>query len=412
VSDGGAPRTDPEAPLVLLGVSGSVAAYRAAELVRGLGRAGLRVQVVLTRAAEAFVGPDLFAALSRRPVLRDDEATRGDYPHLEASREAAVLCVAPCTANTLAELAHGLAGSVLAQSALACTAPLVLAPAMNVRMWQHPATQANVALLRARGAHVVGPDEGALAEGEWGAGRMSEPAVIQAAIEDLIAPRRAPPVRGQSRLAGRTVLVTAGGTREPLDGVRFLGNRSSGRMGAALAEEAAGRGADVVTVLANGTVRPGAGEVVEVETTEQLEREVLARGGADVVLMAAAVADFRPVERDAGKRSREGGWRLELEPTTDIAAALGRARRPGQVLVGFAAEVGADGRARAREKLERKGLDLIVLNDVARADIGFDVAENEVELITPGAVDAVPKASKRLVARAILDRVETLLGGA
>ena len=266
---------------------------------------------------------------------------------------------------------------MLTQSALAAAGPLVVAPAMNVRMWHHPATQANVEALRRRGATIVGPAEGELAEGEWGMGRMSEPPEIHAAIRGVLDRRTA-----DGPLAGRRVLVTAGGTREPLDSVRFLGNRSSGRMGAALADEAAARGARVTTLLANARVRPAAGEVVDVETTAELERETLARAAdADLILMAAAVADYRPVQQAEGKRPRSGSWTLELEPTADIAAALGAARRDGQVLVGFAAEMGGDAVGRAREKLARKGMDVIVLNDVSRADIGFDAADNEVALV-------------------------------
>jgi phosphopantothenoylcysteine decarboxylase/phosphopantothenate--cysteine ligase len=271
-----------------------------------------------------------------------------------------------------------------------------------VRMWDHPATQANVARLRERGVRFVGPAEGALAEGEQGMGRMAEPAEVTAAIEALLAGPAGP-------LAGRRVLVTAGGTREPLDGVRFLGNRSSGRMGAALAAEASARGAEVVTLLANTKVRPEAGVVVEVETTEELEREALARADwADVVLMAAAVADYRPARIQSGKRERGGTWSLELEPTADVLAALAARRRPGQVLVGFAAENGAEVE-RAEAKRVRKGVDLIVLNDVSRADIGFDADHNEVALVGADGVVQVPRAPKRAIAVAVLDRVEQLL---
>ena len=256
------------------------------------------MQVALTAEAERFVGPETFSALSRRPVLRDAPALDGSYPHLDASRIAPLVCIAPCTANTLAKLASGLADNVVTQSALAAAGPLVVAPAMNVRMWEHPATRANVATLAERGVVLVGPEEGALAEGEWGMGRMSEPAAIAAAITALLQPR--------GPLTGRRVLVTSGGTREPLDPVRFLGNRSSGRMGAALADEAARRGADVVAVVANAQVLPSLGQVVGVETTAELEREAMAQAAtADVVLMAAAVADYRPAGAlDAQARAR------------------------------------------------------------------------------------------------------------
>jgi phosphopantothenoylcysteine decarboxylase / phosphopantothenate---cysteine ligase len=390
-------------PPILLGVTGGVAAYRACELARLLVKAGFGVQVAVTREAERFVGPETFSALSRRPVLRDEPALDGTYPHLDASRLAPLVCIAPCTANTLAKLAHGLADNVVTQSALAAAGPLVVAPAMNVRMWEHPATRANVATLAERGVVLVGPVEGALAEGEWGMGRMAEPPAIAEAIRSLLQPR--------GTLTGRRILVTSGGTREPLDPVRFLGNRSSGRMGAALADEAARRGGDVVALVANAQVRPSLAEVIDVETTAELEREVLARAAsADVVLMAAAVADYRPVSTLGEKQGREGTWSLELEATSDILAAIGAARRPGQVLVGFAAETAGDGVERARAKLARKGLDLVVLNDVSRADIGFDSLDNEVVLVSRDGEDPVAKADKGAIAASILDRVERLLG--
>ena len=388
-------------PLVLLGVTGGVAAYKSCEVVRLLVTADRDVCVALTPHARRFVGAELFSALSRRPVLLDDPVIDGSYPHLDAARDAAVLAIAPCTANTLAKLALGLADNVVCQSSLATSAPLLIAPAMNVRMWEHPATQAHLATLRERGASIVGPASGLLAEGEVGAGRMSEPGEIVAAIERLLAPR--------GSLAGRRVLVTAGGTREPLDAVRFLGNRSSGRMGVALADLARERGAEVCTVLANALVEPVGGEVVRVETTAQLERETLERAPrAEIVLMAAAVADFRPREQIDGKRRRGDGLVLELEPTGDILAQLGAVRRPGQVLVGFAAEAGLD-LENARAKRERKQVDLIVLNDISRADIGFDVDHNEVAIVAADDVTTVERASKRIVAGAILDRVELLL---
>jgi phosphopantothenoylcysteine decarboxylase/phosphopantothenate--cysteine ligase len=387
---------------VLLGVTGGIAAYRAAELCRLFVKDGLRVRVVMTPAAERFVGATTFAGLSREAVLTDAPMPGGPiYPHLDAARAARVMVVAPCSANTLAKLAHGIADNVLTESALALAGRLVVAPAMNVRMWEHAATQAAVDLLRFRGAVIVGPDDGELAEGETGAGRLAAPAAIHAAVTELLRPA--------GPLTGRRVLVTAGGTREPLDPVRFLGNRSSGRMGVALADVARLRGAEVTTLLCNAAVRPAGGMVVETPTAADLEREALARAAdADVVLMAAAVADYRPAEPGAAKRAREGDWSLDLVPTPDILAAIGAARRPGQVLVGFAAETG-DGLERARAKRERKGVDLIVLNDVGRADIGFEVAENEVVLVGPNGAEHLAKASKASIAAAILDRIETLL---
>jgi phosphopantothenoylcysteine decarboxylase/phosphopantothenate--cysteine ligase len=389
-------------PLVLVGVTGGVAAYKTCEVVRRLVESGRDVRCALTPDAARFIGPELLAALTRKPVLDDRPVLDGTYPHLDAARDAAVVCIAPCTANTLAKLAWGLADNVVTQSALSTPAPLLVAPAMNVRMWNHPATQANAERLRERGVAFVGPADGALAEGEHGLGRMAEPLAIVAAIEVLLR-------RASGTLAGRRVLVTAGGTREPLDGVRFLGNRSSGRMGAALAAEASARGAEVVTLLANGSVRPESGVVVEVETTEELEREALLRAEwADVVLMAAAVADYRLAQQEDGKRERSGRWSLELEPTADVLAALATRRRPGQVLVGFAAEAGADVE-RAEAKRLRKGVDLIVLNDISRGDIGFDVEHNEVVLVGATGADHVARAPKRAIAGAVLDRVEELL---
>jgi phosphopantothenoylcysteine decarboxylase/phosphopantothenate--cysteine ligase len=391
-------------PDVLLGVTGGIAAYRAAELCRLLVKDGLAVQVVMTPAAERFVGSTTFAGLSRMPVLTDRPTAGGPiYPHLDAARAARVMVVAPCSANTLAKLAQGLADNVLTESALALAGRLVVAPAMNVRMWEHPATQAAAALLRARGAVLVGPEPGELAEGEVGMGRLAQPEAIHAAVAALLRP-------GGS-LAGRSVLVTAGGTREPLDPVRFLGNRSSGRMGVALADAALLRGAEVTTLLCNASVAPAGGTVVATPTAADLEREALARAArCDVVLMAAAVADYRPAEVGGAKRPRAGDWSLELVPNADILAAIAAARRPGQVLVGFAAETG-DGLERARAKRERKGVDLIVLNDVARADIGFEVDDNEVVLVGPDGAEHLAKAPKAVVAGAILDRVERLLDG-
>ena len=392
---------------VLLGVTGGIAAYRACELVRLLVRAGLRVQVALTPAAERFVGETTFAGLSRRPVLVDRAAPGPTiYPHLEAARAAAVTCVAPCSANTLAKLAHGLADNVVTESVLAAAGRLVVAPAMNARMWLHPATQANAETLRARGVTLVGPEHGELAEGELGPGRLAAPETIAAAVLGQLEPRRT------GSLAGRRVLVTAGGSREPLDPVRFLGNRSSGRMGVALADEALARGAEVVTLLAGSSVRPTGGTIVETPTAAELEREALRWAGeVDVVLMAAAVADYRPVHVAAEKRPRDGRWTLELEPTPDVLAAIARLRRPGQVLVGFAAETGP-AIERARRKRERKGVDLVVLNDVARSDVGFEVEHNEVVLVGPDGEEHVPRAPKRTVAATILDRVERLLEAA
>ncbi|MDQ4019111.1 MAG: bifunctional phosphopantothenoylcysteine decarboxylase/phosphopantothenate--cysteine ligase CoaBC [Actinomycetota bacterium] len=394
------PAGDPSGKTVLVGVTGSIAAYKACELVRLLVRARHEVVPLVTEEAERFVSAATFEALARR------ESPRDLYPHLAG---ADLLVVAPLSANTLAKLAHGLADNVLTQAALAFRGPVLVAPAMNVRMWEHPATQANVAILRERGVHFVGPEEGELAEGETGLGRMSEPEVIAARCAELLGPA----VRRNGELAGRRVLVTAGGTREPLDAVRFVGNRSSGRMGVALAREARRRGADVTLVAANLAVPPpGDVEVVEAPTAADLARETLARADADIVLMAAAVADYRPAERLDGKRPKDDRpWTVTLEPTADVLAELGRRRANGRVVVGFAADTGRAGLARAREKLQRKRLNLIVFNDVSRSDVGFDADENEVVLVSPEGETTVARRDKGEIAAAILDRVATLLRG-
>jgi phosphopantothenoylcysteine decarboxylase/phosphopantothenate--cysteine ligase len=381
---------------VLLGVSGGIAAYKACELCRLLVKEGHDVVPLVTPGAERFVTAETFRALARRPP--------GDDVYLHLTR-ADLLVVAPCTANTLAKLAHGLADNVLSEAALAHRGPVLVAPAMNPRMWSHPATRANAEALRARGVALVGPDEGETAEGELGVGRMAEPEEIFRAATELLSP-------SNSLLQGKTVLISAGGTREPLDAVRYVGNRSSGRMGVALAAEARRRGAEVTLLAANLAVPAPAGvELVETPTAADIEREALSRAAeADVVVMAAAVADYRPAEPLAAKRTKDTAtWALELEPTSDVLAALGEDRREGRLLVGFAAETGPEGLDRAREKLARKGADLFVLNDVSRTDIGFDTYENEVTLLTPTGERTVAKAPKDEIAAAILDEVERLI---
>jgi len=379
---------------VLLGVTGGIAAYKAAELMRLLVKAGHEVTPILTGEAETFVTAKTFEALARR------EAPKELYPHLA---QADLFVIAPLSANTLAKLAQGLADNVLTQTALAFEGPVLAAPAMNPRMWAHRATRENVAKLRERGVVLVGPDEGELAEGEWGVGRMSEPDEIFARAKAVLARR--------GQLAGKRVLVSAGGTREPLDGVRFLGNRSSGRMGVALAEEARLRGAEVTLVAANLSVPPpGKVELVAAPTAAELEREVLARADVDVVVMAAAVADYGPTEPSAAKRPKtREPWTLTLEPTGDVLAQLGAKRRQGQLLIGFAADQGDTGLARAREKLAAKNSDLIVFNDVSREDIGFDAAENEVVLVSAAGERRIQKAPKERIASEILDEVVKLV---
>ena len=382
---------------VLLGVTGGIAAYKACELCRLLVKEGHDVVPLVTPGAERFVTAETFRALARRPPADDV------YLHLT---RADLLVVAPCTANTLAKLAHGIADNLLTEAALAHRGPVLVAPAMNPRMWAHPATRANAETLQARGVILVGPDEGETAEGELGVGRMAEPDEIFAAATSLLS-------ASNSLLRGKTVLVSAGGTREPLDAVRFVGNRSSGRMGVALAAEARRRGAEVTLLAANLAVpAPQGVTLVETPTAAELEREALGRSaGVDIVIMAAAVADYRPSEELAAKRPKDTAvWTLELKPTTDVLSALGGHRRDGQLLVGFAAETGDGGLERARQKLLRKGAALLVLNDVSRLDIGFDVSDNEVTLLSASGERTVAKAPKEEIAAAVLDEVETLLG--
>ena len=385
---------------ILLGITGGIAAYKACELVRLLVKAGHDVLPLPTRGAERFVRAETFFALARKPVSTDP------YPHLT---RADLLVIAPLTANTLAKLAHGLADNVLTEAALAHQGPVLVAPAMNTRMWEHEATQANAATLRARGVELIGPEAGELAEGEVGLGRMTEPEEIARRVESLLG---ASVYQTQSPLSGASVLVSAGGTREPLDAVRFLGNRSSGRMGVALAAEARRRGANVTLLASNLAVPvPDGVEVVDTPTAADVEREAANRAGAaDVVVMAAAVADYRPSEPIEGKRAKtEAGWKIELEPTVDVLAALGEQERNGQVLVGFGAEAGEAGLARKRRMLTDKNLDLVVYNDVSVSGIGFDAPDNAVTLLTHAGERELPRASKDEIAAGIVDEVERLL---
>ena len=382
---------------VLVGVSGGIAAYKACELTRLLVRAGHEVTPILTPEAERFVAAQTFEALARREMPREL------FPHLV---EADLLVIAPLSANTLGKLAQGLADNVLTQTALAFDGPVLAAPAMNPRMWAHRATRENAETLRRRGVELIGPDQGDTAEGEVGVGRMSEPEEIFERAQSLLEKRE--------QLDGLRVLVTAGGTREPLDAVRFLGNRSSGHMGAALAAEARRRGAEVTLVAANLSVPAPVGVVVvPAPTAEDVARETLARADADVVLMAAAVADYRPADPETAKRPKDGNdWTVKLEPTTDVLRELGERRTNGGVLVGFAADTGERGLERAREKLAAKRADLIVFNDVSRDDIGFDAADNEVMLVSAEGERLVEKDTKEQIAAAILDAVVERLRGA
>ena len=409
---------------ILLGVTGGIAAYKAVEVVRLATGAGHAVRVIQTPTSLKFVGRATFEGVTGAPVLVDEferDPARGAFPgeaapdhdpisHLELVRRCDVLAVAPASANTIAKLAAGQADNLLLSAALASRAPLVVAPAMNDRMYEHPATRQNIEALRLRGASIVEPGVGRLAsKGEWGAGRLADPTEVLRAIEAALSE---PGQFSPRSMDGLRVLVTAGGTREPIDSVRYVGNRSSGRMGLALAEEAARRGAESVLVAANVSLPAGQGvRVVAVETAAQLEaaaREEFAR--ADVLLMAAAVADFRPLNPEGAKIKKAGRERLalELEPTPDVLALLASERRPGQTLVGFAAEHGGDAVAAARAKLDRKGIDVVVVNDISRADIGFDSEDNEVAIVTADAQRAVPHGPKRAVAAAVLDEVERL----
>ena len=406
---------------ILLGVSGGIAAYKAVELVRLATGAGHSVRVIQTPASLNFVGRATFEGVTGAPVLVDEfeaDPARGAFPgdpasdhspisHLELVARADVLVVAPASANTLAKLATGIADNLLTSAALANVAPLVVAPAMNSRMYEHPATQANLELLRSRGARVVDPGSGRLAsKGEWGVGRLAEPPEILGVIEEVLSGGQYSP----RSLDGLKVLVTAGGTREPIDSVRFIGNRSSGRMGLALAEEAAKRGADVTLLAANVTIPPPDGvSEVKVETTAELEAAVRERfRDADVLIMAAAPADFRPMEPADTKLLREENESLtvDLEPTEDIVAAVAAGRRPDQTVVGFAAEHGTGAVERGRAKLARKGLDAVVVNDISRTDIGFDSSENEVTIVLADGEREVGRRPKPEVAAAILDEVE------
>jgi phosphopantothenoylcysteine decarboxylase/phosphopantothenate--cysteine ligase len=405
---------------ILLGVTGGIAAYKALELVRLATKAGHAVRVVQTETSERFVGRASFAALTGAPVLRSEferDPARGAFPdqtppehdplsHLELVRNADAYLIAPASANTIAKLAHGLADNLVTTAALAAACPVLVAPAMNDQMWANPATQANLDRLRERGIAVLDPGTGALgSKGEWGTGRLREPAELLAAVEAVV------PAGAPRPLDGLRVLVTAGGTREPIDSVRYVGNRSSGRMGFALADEAARRGAAVTCVAANVSLdRNPVVTYVDIETAAELAAACAARfPECDLLLMAAAVADYRPARAADTKLKKDAAsLDLALERTDDVLAALAGERREGQTLVGFAAEHG-EGLEAARGKLERKGLDAVVLNDISRTDIGFDTPDNEVTIVTAGGETHVPRAGKGEVAGAILDALGEIL---
>jgi phosphopantothenoylcysteine decarboxylase / phosphopantothenate---cysteine ligase len=407
---------------LLLGVSGGIAAYKALELARLATLAGHGVRVLMTETATRFVGAASFEGIVGAPVLISEferDPMRGAFPgeeqsshdpigHLELAGRCDAYLIAPASANTVAKLAAGAADSMLTTSFLACTAPRLVAPAMNDRMYADAATQANLETLRARGVEVIEPEEGKLASrGEFGRGRLPDPEQLLARVEAALP-------AGNRPWDGLRVLVTAGGTREPIDPVRFIGNRSSGRMGIALAGAAAKRGAEVTLIAANVSLSSPAGvRRIDVETAAQLAAVAEAEFAAThVLLMAAAPADFRAAAPAEGKLKRSGSLDLSLEPTEDILASLAASRREGQTIVGFAAEHGGEAVERARGKLSRKGADLIVLNDVSNPEIGFESDRNAVTLISAESETEVPIDSKDAVAEAILDEVDRLRGKA
>ncbi len=397
---------------VLFGVCGGIAAYKSAELVRELQRSGAAVHVVMTRSAQEFVKPLTFAALSGHKVftsLWESPADAAVIEHIAQAQWADVLLVAPATAHTLARLRFGLADDFLSASYLATKAPVVLAPAMNTNMWEHAATRETIAHLAQRGHSIVMPGTGGLACGTTGEGRLADlPAIVQAVLEQVRVQRDP-----QGDLQGETVLVTAGGTREPIDAVRFLGNRSSGKMGYALAEAARRRGARVLLVsAAKGLAPPADCEFIAVETAEQMHAAVLRRlPEVTIVLKAAAVADFRLKHAFTGKLHRDGPLTLELEPTQDIVRSIVEQKAPHTLVIAFAAETGLDV-VRAREKLQRKGVDAIVLNDISRSGLGFDAERNAGILLTGETEIPLPESSKGEFACAVLDCIPALRSAA
>ena len=401
--------------LVGLGVGGGIGAYKAVEVARGLQKNGHDVVAILTRNARRFVTPLTFEAITRRRVLTNqyEPGVNTDIEHITVANDIALLVVAPATANILAKFAHGLADDYLSTLFLATPAPVLLAPAMNTRMLEHPAVQENARVLAARGVKFVDPGAGYLACGWIGKGRLAEPAEIVAAAEEMLAAR--PGAAAAGPLAGRSLVITAGPTFEDIDPVRFIGNRSSGRMGYAIAAAASRRGA-MVTLVSGPThlAAPEGVRLVGVRTAADMHAAVTrAAAGADVVIMAAAVADYAPAggALDAKHRKQDEAWELRLEPTADILASLGASRTGNRpVLVGFAAQTG-DPVPQAKHKLASKRVDLIVANDVAKPGSGFDVDTNEVTLVDRDGAEPLPLMSKDDVASKILDRVERILAG-
>lgn len=395
----------PDKSVVLLGVTGGIAAYKAVELLRGFQKAGMEVRVIMTQAATRFVGPLTFESLSGSPVRLDGVSElRSDsrITHVADSDEADIMVIAPATADTLAKMANGIADNLLTSMYLAFGKTVVVAPAMNTNMWQHPATQQNVSLLRERGVFVVEPGAGELACGDYGAGRMAEPDSIVAEVKLRLQVQR------KRDLRGLRVVITAGGTREPIDAVRYIGNRSSGKMSFALARAAFDRGAKVDLIEANVDLPavPGVRQI-QAPTAARMHEEVMRLlPETDILIMAAAVADYQVSDGPAGGKVGKGRdrWAIGLRPTVDILCDVA-AHRQGQFLVGFAAEYGADGLTRAREKMVRKSLDMIVFNDISRDDIGFDSDYNEVVILTRDSEQFIEKAPKETVAELILDSV-------
>jgi phosphopantothenoylcysteine decarboxylase/phosphopantothenate--cysteine ligase len=384
---------------IVLGVSGGIAAYKAIEVCRRLVDGGAHVAPVLTRGATRFVGETTFSALASEPVHTSLWNDGEPIPHTRLGQSADLVLVAPATARVIGAYAAGISSDLLTATLLATEAPVVVCPAMHTEMWQHPAVQDNVATLRRRGVHVVAPEEGRLAGGDVGAGRLAAPETIVAAVESVLS-------RGRD-LAGLHVVVTAGGTREPIDPVRFLGNRSSGKQGHALADEAAARGAKVTLVTTTRLAGPPGADVVRVETAAEMHDAVTSVAStADIVVMAAAVADFRPVAVSGRKIKKAGGVpEIVLEPTVDILAGLGSRKPPGQTLVGFAAET-EDLRENAASKLLGKGADVIVANDVTAPGAGFEHDTNHVVILeAEGTEREVPLADKRAVAHAVFNAV-------
>ena len=391
---------------VLLGVTGGIAAYKSAHLARLLRTAGAEVTVIMTESATRFVGPDTFAALTGRPAHTSMWERPGEVLHVRLAHEADLAVVAPATADLMARLVAGIADDLLTSTLLEYDGPIVLAPAMHTGMWEHPATRANVETLLGRAVRLVGPDSGSLAHGDEGMGRMADPSVIVEEASQSLAV-------GSSDLAGRVVVVTAGPTFEAIDPVRFIGNHSTGRMGVAVAAEAARRGADVRLVLGPGTVAPPPDvEIEHVVSAEEMRAAVFSRlDGADAVVMAAAVADFRPKEASGAKLKKvDEAPHLALEPTPDILAELGRARRPKVLLVGFAAETSDVERA-GRSKLTSKGADVLVANEVGRPGTGFGSTTNHAAILDASGDDVgLREWTKAELAKAIVDRIAARLG--